>query len=96
VHGGGLGGAQTLFGHLSDHLDSTSEGESGMLVGVHPVGSLEVWWFGDCQSLRLNPGEHPIQPIGTSQLDTPRFTYRPRLTAQGLGFVQQSRQTEVA
>jgi hypothetical protein len=39
-----------------------------MLVSVHPAGLPEDWGFGDFQSLRLSPGEHPIQPIEPSHL----------------------------
>ncbi len=42
-----------------------------MLVRDPLVEFLEVWWFGDCQSFRLNPGEHPIQLAGTSHLVAP-------------------------
>ncbi|MFZ2825395.1 hypothetical protein, partial [Hydrogenophaga sp.] len=42
--------------------------KSGMLMGVHPVGFLEDWVFGDFQSLKPNPDEHRIQPIEASQL----------------------------
>ena len=37
-----------------------------MLMGVHPVGFLEDWVFGDFQSLKSNPDEHRIQPIEAS------------------------------
>lgn len=40
-----------------------------MLMGVHPV--LRVfgdWGFGDSQSLKPHPDEHPTQPIEASQL----------------------------
>ncbi|MCS8088907.1 hypothetical protein N0427_02475, partial [Pseudomonas aeruginosa] len=38
------------------------------------------WVFGDFQSLKPNPDEHRIQPIGASQLGTPfsSFTQYPR------------------
>jgi len=39
-----------------------------MLVAVHSAELLEVWVFGDFQSPRLSPGEHPIQRIEASQL----------------------------
>jgi hypothetical protein len=37
-------------------------------VGVHPAAFLVDWGFGDFQSLRLSPGEHPIQRIEPSHL----------------------------
>ncbi|MFZ2828782.1 hypothetical protein, partial [Hydrogenophaga sp.] len=43
--------------------------KSGMLMGVHPVGFLEDWVFGDFQSLKPNPDEHRIQPIEASHLE---------------------------
>jgi len=39
-----------------------------MLVSVHPAAFLWDWGFGDFQSLRLSPGEHPIQRIEPSHL----------------------------
>lgn len=42
-----------------------------MLVGVHPVGFLDDWVFGDFQSLKPNLDEHRIQPIEASHLAPP-------------------------
>ncbi|MCW3585812.1 hypothetical protein, partial [Burkholderia cenocepacia] len=53
---------------LLNHLKSTRESESGILMGVHPAGFLEGWVFGDFQSPRLSPDEPSIQPIDASQL----------------------------
>ncbi len=68
MFGGSFTGSQTALRHLSDHLQAAGEGKSGMLMGVHPVGFLEDWVFGDFQSLKLKPDEHRIQPIETSHL----------------------------
>ncbi len=61
--------ARTGFGDLLNHLKSTRESESGILMGVHPAGFLEGWVFGDFQSPRLSPDEPSIQPIEASHLD---------------------------
>ncbi len=68
----GLTGREAAFCHLSNHLQAAGEGKSGMLMGVHPVGFLEDWVFGDFQSLKPNPDEHRIQPIEASHLGTGR------------------------
>ncbi|WP_312757030.1 hypothetical protein [Pulveribacter sp.] len=68
MFGGSFTGSQTALRHLSNHLQAAGEGKSGMLMGVHPVGFLEDWVFGDFQSLKLNPDEHRIQPIEASHL----------------------------
>ena len=60
--------ADPFEGHPSHHFKSTRVRDSGMLVSVDPVGFLQDWGFGDFQSLRLSPGEHPIQRIGASHL----------------------------
>jgi hypothetical protein len=58
-----------MFGHLLDHLQSAGEGKSGMLMGVHPgLWVLGDWGFGDSQSLKPHPDEHPTQRIEASQL----------------------------
>jgi hypothetical protein len=60
--------ARTGFDDLLNHLKSTRESESGILMGVHPAGFLEGWVFGDFQSPRLSPDEPSIQPIEASHL----------------------------
>ncbi|KWF38129.1 hypothetical protein WT56_05475 [Burkholderia pseudomultivorans] len=66
--GCGLLHTRTEFGELLNHLKSTRESESGVLMGVHPAELLEGWVFGDFQSPRLSPDEPSIQPIEASQL----------------------------
>jgi hypothetical protein len=40
-----------------------------MLMGVHPVlWVFGEWGFGDSQSLKPHPDEHPTQPIEASHL----------------------------
>lgn len=63
-----LAHTQAEFGDLLNHLKSTRESESGILMGVHPAGFLVDWVFGDFQSPRLSPDEPSIQPIEASQL----------------------------
>ena len=78
----GIGEGPTLEGHLANHFESTRVRESGMLVGVHPAVFLKDWGFGDFQSLRTNPGGHPIQPIEASHLVL-SLSRRDRTSADG-------------
>lgn len=56
--GGRQDRTDATLGHLLHHFQTTSEGKSGMLMGVHPAGLLEGWGFGDFQSLRSSPDGH--------------------------------------
>jgi hypothetical protein len=60
-------GAETLLGHLPDHLKATGVCESGMLVAVHLAGLLEDCVFGDLQSFQPSPDERRIQLTEASQ-----------------------------
>lgn len=53
----GLRHTRIEFGDLLNHLKSTRESESAILMGVHPAGFLEGRVFSDFQSPRLPPSE---------------------------------------
>jgi len=63
-----IGHAQASFADLSNNLDWSGIGQSGMLVGVHSADVLEAWVFGDFHSSRLSPGEPQVQRIEASHL----------------------------
>lgn len=52
---GGLRSRQAVFENVFNHLDSTDQGQSGILMDVHSVGFLENWGGGDFQFLKSNP-----------------------------------------
>jgi len=69
-------GREAAFCHLLNHMQAAGEGNSGMPMGVHPVGLLEDWVFGDFQSLKPTSDEHRTQPIGASHLAVARKLWK--------------------